>query len=110
MSYEDFKKDKKELDKISTNFERLINSKQLNDPCITHNKIRHWAKLFMKNYEKAFSHEIEEGREDLEYTNFIGIYQKARDKNLIPRLEILFTIYKILRNKIWFRLLHPRDL
>ena len=109
MSYEDFKKDKKKLDDVSGNFEFLIDTKQLNHSYITHKKIKLWCELFIKNYEKAFGKEIENGKEDIEFGNFEIIYRTEKNKNLIPFLKNLFTIYKILIDKIWRRLLSPKD-
>jgi len=109
MSYEDLKKDKKILDDISGNLEYYIDTKQLNHSYITNEKIKLWCGLFIKNYEKAFKREIENDREDIEFGNFEIIYRTEKNKNLIPFLENLFTIYKILIDKIWRRLLLPKD-
>ena len=81
----------------------------LDAPELTHNAVKTWAKFFKKYYKKAFREEIFWGDEDLEFVDFIKIYEAEKNKDLVPFLENLFTIYKKLYDKTWKRLLHSND-
>ena len=93
---------------MSIKLEFYINMNILDAPELTHNIIKTWAKYFKKCYEKAFQEEIFWGDEDLEFADFIMIYDTEKNKNLVPFFKDLFTIYKKLNDKTWKRLLHTK--